>query len=148
MKPARTVIAAVTLLVVVACGGGAQATPTNPIPSGGVYAPVCVSFVILLDRIADFKALDPQTATVEDVKFAGRQMAGAYREFRAQLTNAVEGIAQLDKAQADLSAAVSELPPDSTAQAALDGLADDLATFEAALLHVNSGTACPLPTPA
>ena len=148
MKALRTLIAGLVIVVAVACNNPPAASPGSS--TGGVVAPVCVSFVVLLDRIHDFRALDLTSVTVEDVRFAGRQVVGAYREFETQVKNAVEDTAAADAvrvASENLNAAANAIPATATPQEAVDQISDELQAFEDALMAINTSSLhCPIPS--
>jgi hypothetical protein len=150
MKSIRALVGGLMLFVVVACTNTPAAS--QPLPSGGVVAPVCVSFVVLLDRIHDFRSLDVSSVGVEDYRLAGRQVVAAYREFETQIKNAVEDTAAVEAlrvASENLSAAANSLPATATPAEAQAALADEVAAFETALLAINSSSLhCPIPSPA
>jgi len=116
MHLVRLSISLLALVVVIGCTG--QPSSSAEIPSGGVVRPVCVSFSILIERITDFQNLDLATASSDDVKFAGRQVVQAYRDFVANAEAvAAANYDQLQAAEDALENAVEALPAGTTGQA-------------------------------
>jgi hypothetical protein len=136
---ALSAMAAAAVLLVAGCAG-ATATPST---QGGAETAFCDDLTALGDSVEAFIALDPATASVEDVQ-AARDAIGtareAVREGAAEIDDADE--AALEAAWTGLDQAVSNIPTDvpiSEALAPVQVAAEDIRTVNE---EIRNGVAC------
>ncbi len=142
----RSILAVVVLAMaigVAACGGGA--TPT---PQADAEKAACAAIQTWSDEMRQFEALDPTTATADDVK----AQAGAVQSAWADVKSAMGAVNAADKAAFmaagdTLEAALKNIPTDVPVADAIAGVKTAAAPLKATYTEVANGINCVLVTP-
>jgi hypothetical protein len=134
-------IAAVVLLA--ACSNAGQ--PFNT-PNA---APVCIAAAGLQARLLDLRALDPATATKEDVQAAAYGVYGAWQTLEAQArVNAENEAVQFGLTAKALQDSYNALPEGTSPQDAATQLQPQIQAVQSSWTTLNSKLGCPEMTPA
>lgn len=120
MPHARVLLAFLALSVAAACSGQ-SATPGPTVP------PVCVAIVAVYAQIGALQALDPATATADQVNDAVNNLASSWVNLRAEAqAMSQEGYTALDQAINRLTLAAAALPPSMSPAEKLAELQDEI----------------------
>jgi hypothetical protein len=133
-------IAAATAVIVAGCAGS-TATPSTQVGAEGAF---CEDLTALGDSVEAFIALDPTTASVEDVQ-AARDAIG---DARATVQTSGADIADADQAALEaawtaLDQAVSNIPTDVPISDALGPVQVAAEDVRAANQEIRDGVNCP-----
>jgi hypothetical protein len=140
-------IAAVAILAVAivatACGAGATASP-----QADAEKAACTAIQTWSDEMRQFEALDPTTATADDVK----AQAAAVQSAWADVKSAMEAVNAADKAAFmaagdTLEAALKDIPTDVPVADAIAGVKTAAEPLKATYAEVANGINCVLVTP-
>jgi len=130
-------LAFLALSVVAACSGPA-ATPGPTVP------PVCVAIVAVYAQIDALQALDPATATADQVDDAVANLASSWVNLRAQAQAiSQEGYTALDTAINRLTLAAAALPASMAPAEKLAELQDEIEAVAAGAEVLQTELGCP-----
>jgi hypothetical protein len=143
-KRATYALGALSVAVVVAaCSGGA--TPT---PQGDAEAAACAAIQTWSDEMRAFAALEPATASIEDVS----AQAGAVKAAWSDVKSSLEGVEAADEAAvvaagATLEAALGDFSTDVPVTDAIAEVKTAADPLKAAYGEMADGLGCAIATP-
>jgi hypothetical protein len=138
-KRLTLIVAACSLAVVAAaCSGGA--TPT---PQAAAEAAVCTALTEFGNQVDQLKALDPATATAEDVAAQRDAIATSWAAVKTSLEG-VKGADQaaLTAAWTGLETALKNIPTDVPIATAVDAVKAAAVPVKAAYVEIGNGINC------
>jgi hypothetical protein len=137
-------IGALSLAVVVgACSGGA-----TPSPQPAAEAATCSALQAWSDEMRAFAALDPTTATADDVAAQRDAVTTAWDAVQSSLTDVkASDKAAVEAAWAGLQAALKNIPSDVPIADAINGVKAAAVPLKAAYKEMADGMGCTIATP-
>ncbi len=137
-------IAALSLAVVVgACSGGA-----TPSPQPDAEAATCTALQAWSDEMRAFTALDPATASADDVAAQRDAVATAWDAVQASLTDVkASDKAAVEAGWAGLQEALKNIPSDVPIAEAINGVKVAAVPLKAAYKEMADGMGCAIVTP-
>jgi hypothetical protein len=137
-------IAALSLaLVVGACSGG-----STPSPQPAAEAATCTAIQAWSDEMRAFAALDPATATAEDVAAQRDAITTAWDAVQASLTDVkASDKAAVEAAWAGLETALKNIPTDVPVADAIAGVKAAAVPIKVAYKEMADGMSCKVATP-
>jgi hypothetical protein len=137
-------IAALSLAVVVgACSGAA-----TPSPQPDAEAATCTALQAWSDEMRALTALDPTTATADDVAAQRDAVTAAWADVQASLADvSAADKAAVEAGWADLEAALKDIPSDVPVADAINGVKEAAAPLKAAYKEMADGMGCAIVTP-
>jgi len=137
-------IAALSLAVVVgACSGGA--TPSS---QPDAEAATCSALQAWSDEMRAFAALDPATASADDVAAQRDAVTTAWDDVQASLTDVkASDKAAVEAAWAGLQVALKNIPSDVPIADAINGVKAAAVPIKAAYKEMADGMGCKIATP-
>jgi hypothetical protein len=137
-------MAALSLAVVVgACSGGA-----TPSPQPDAEAAVCTALQVWSDEMRALVALDPATASAEDVAAQRDAITSAWDDVQASLTDVkASDKAAVEAAWAGLQAALQNIPTDVPIADAISGITAAAEPLKVAYKEMADGMGCAIATP-
>jgi hypothetical protein len=138
------IIGALSLAVVVgACSGGA-----TPSPQPAAEAATCSALQAWSDEMSAFAALDPKTASADDVAAQRDAVTTAWDAVKASLTDVkASDKAAVEAAWAGLQAALKNIPTDVPIADAINGVKVAAVPLKAAYKEMANGMGCAIVTP-
>ena len=138
------IIAALSLAVVVgACSGGA-----SPSPQPDAEAATCTALQTWSDEMRAFVALDPATASADDVAAQRDAISAAWVDVQASLTDVkASDKAAVEAAWAGLQVALKNIPSDVPIADAINGVKAAAVPIKAAYKEMADGMGCAIATP-
>jgi hypothetical protein len=138
------IIGALSLVVVVgACSGGA-----TPSPQPAAEAATCTALQAWSDEMRAFAALDPATATADDVAAQRDAVTTAWDAVQASLTDVkASDKAAVEAGWAALQAALKNIPTDVPIADAINGVKAAAVPLKAAYKEMANGMNCAIVTP-
>jgi len=138
------IIGALSLAIVVgACSGGA-----TPSPQPAAEAATCTALQGWSDEMRAFAALDPATASAEDVAAQRDAVTTAWDAVQASLTDVgASDKAAVEAGWAGLEAALKSIPSDVPIADAIDGVKAAAVPLQAAYKEMADGMGCAIATP-
>jgi hypothetical protein len=138
------IIGALSLAVIVgACSGGA-----TPSPQPAAEAATCSALQAWSDEMRAFVALDPKTASAEDVAAQRDAITTAWDAVQASLTDVkASNKAAVEAGWAGLQAALKSISSDVPIADAIDGVKAAAVPLKAAYKEMADGMNCAIATP-
>ena len=138
------IIGALSLAVVVgACSGGA-----TPSPQPAAEAATCSALQAWSDEMRAFVALDPTTASADDVAAQRDAISTAWDAVQASLTDVkASNKAAVEAGWAGLQAALQNITSDVPIADAIDGVKAAAVPLKAAYKEMADGMSCAIVTP-
>ena len=138
------VIGALSLAIVVgACSGGA-----TPSPQPDAEAATCTALQAWSDEMRAFAALDPATASADDVAAQRDAVTTAWDAVQASLTDVkASDKAAVEAGWAGLQAALKDIPSDVPIADAINGVKAAAVPLKAAYKEMADGMGCAIVTP-
>ncbi|HEX5039701.1 MAG TPA: hypothetical protein VFW95_06180 [Candidatus Limnocylindria bacterium] len=130
--------ATLVLLVGVACTPQQESQPS-------AEAAVCTSVTALGTALQDFRALDPATASIEDVQAARDDIQAAWDQVKAEATDLNEADeAAVEGAWNSVAQSIDEFPTDQPIEDGLTSVQDATGEVETAFDEMADGLGCNL----
>jgi hypothetical protein len=138
------IFGALSLAIVVgACSGG-----STPSPQPAAEAATCAALQAWSDEMRAFTALDPATASADDVAAQRDAVATAWDEVQASLTDVkASDKAAVEAGWAALQAALNNIPSDVPIADAINGVKAAAVPLKAAYKEMADGMGCTIATP-
>ena len=137
-------IAALSLAIVVgACSGG-----STPSPQPAAEAATCTALQAWSDEMRAFVALDPATASVDDIKAQRDVVTNAWDAVQASMTDVkASDKAAVEAGWATLEAALKSVSSDVPIADAINGVKAAAVPLKAAYKEMADGMSCVIATP-
>jgi len=142
-RVAASLLGGLLILSLAACSGAA--TPT---PQAAAEQAACDALSTWATAIHDLQAMDPSTASIDDVKAQATKVQDDWDALKTSLqavTTADE--AALETAWTGLSQAIDAIPTDQPVSTVIDGLKTAAAPIKDAYTEIANGMGCPQVNP-
>jgi hypothetical protein len=140
----RTAGLAAVVVALAACGATASPAPSQD----DAEAAACSAIQTWADEMRTFAALDPATASIEDVAAQREAVADAWDAFKATLATVDSADkAAVETAGATLEAALTDIPTDAPIADVVGGITAAAAPLKAVYQEMADGLGCTLVAP-